>query len=150
MSRHFAYPVTLTPASAYEPGERGFVVTFADVPEAITQGEDEPDALSQAADALEEALSARIKRGDDVPLSSEPKPGQRMVAVPTLTAAKAALYVAMREQQLSNVALAARLHRDEKEIRRMLDPDHGSKLPSIERALLAMGKRIKLVIEDAA
>ena len=34
-----------------------FVVTFPDVPEAITQGEDEDEALLRAVDALETALS---------------------------------------------------------------------------------------------
>jgi hypothetical protein len=36
MSRELAYPVTLTPDEA----DGGFVVTFQDVPEAITQGDD--------------------------------------------------------------------------------------------------------------
>jgi predicted RNase H-like HicB family nuclease len=49
----FVYPVTLTP----EEQEGGFVVTFPDVPEAITQGDDVTDALRQATDCLEEAIA---------------------------------------------------------------------------------------------
>jgi antitoxin HicB len=37
-------------------------------------------------------------------------------------AAKAALYLAMREAGISNVQLARKLGCDEKEVRRMLDP----------------------------
>lgn len=44
----FQYPVVLTP----DKRDGGFVVTFRDMPEAITQGEDVADALSQAADCL--------------------------------------------------------------------------------------------------
>ena len=48
----FVYPATLTPAVQ----DGGFVVTFVDIPEAITQGDDVPEALHQAADCLEEAM----------------------------------------------------------------------------------------------
>jgi len=48
----FDYPVTLTP------DDNGTVlVTFADVPEAITFGADEDEALLNAIDALETGLS---------------------------------------------------------------------------------------------
>jgi hypothetical protein len=43
----FDYPVTLTPDGST------MLVTFADVPEAITFGADEDEALFQAIDALE-------------------------------------------------------------------------------------------------
>ena len=39
-----------------EPDEEFFLVTFPDIPEAITQGNDHEDALRHAADALETAL----------------------------------------------------------------------------------------------
>jgi antitoxin HicB len=46
------YPATLTP----DQDDGGYVVTFRDVPEAITQGEDVEEALRNAADALTVAL----------------------------------------------------------------------------------------------
>ena len=54
--RQLSYPVTLK----REKGG-GYVVTFKDVPEAITQGEDLDDALEQAADALDEAMAGRLR-----------------------------------------------------------------------------------------
>ena len=56
--RNFVYPAILTP----DERDGGFVVTFPDVPEAITQREDMSDALQQAADCLEEAIAGRIRR----------------------------------------------------------------------------------------
>jgi antitoxin HicB len=75
MASEFAYPVTLTPDET----DGGFVVTFQDVPEAITQGETIAEALAEAADALEEAIAGRIRRGDAIP---EPSPTADHSTVP--------------------------------------------------------------------
>ena len=104
MDRDFSYPATLTPD--HEAG--GFVVTFVDVPEAITQGDDVPDALAQAADALEEALAGRIRRGEAIPPPSPASPGDHPIAVPAQTAAKAALSLAMADAGVGEAQLAAR------------------------------------------
>jgi antitoxin HicB len=143
--REFSYPVTLTSEE-----EGGYVVTFADIPEAITQGDDTPDALFQAADALEEAIAGRIRRGDDLPVPSVPRPGQPVVPVPAQTAAKAALYLALHEAGWSKIQLATRLGCDEKEVRRLLDPRHASKLPRLQAALAVLGKRLAIRLENEA
>lgn len=86
-----AYPVTLTPDET----DGGFVVTFEDVPEAITQGETVAEALAEAADALEEAIAGRLRRGDPIP---EPSPAadRPRIPVPPQTEAKVALYLAQK------------------------------------------------------
>jgi antitoxin HicB len=142
----FTYPVNLTA----DRDSGGFVGTFRDVPEAITQGEDLRDALWQAADCLEEAIAGRIRRGDEIPKPSKPRKGQRLVPVPAPMAAKAALYLAMREAKVSNVEMARRLGCDEKEVRRMLDPRHATKLPRIQKALELLGKRLVVSMQEAA
>jgi antitoxin HicB len=45
--------------------------------------------------------------------------------------------------------LARRLRKDEKEIRRILDPRHPTKLPALIAALRALGKRLVVGIEEA-
>jgi antitoxin HicB len=70
--------------------------------------------------------------------------------VPAPMAAKAALYLAMREVGITNVQLARKLRCDEKEVRRMLDPRHPTKLPRIEEALDVFGKRLVVSVEEAA
>jgi len=146
MVHEFAYPVMLTPDEI----GGGFVVTFRDLPEAITQGEDTANALEEAADALEEAIAGRIRRGDPIPRPSTTDASQLQVPVPALTAAKAALYLALRETGISKSELAARLGCDEKEVRRLLDPRHPSKLPRIEKALSALGKSLAVRLVDEA
>ena len=57
--RTFVYP------AKFERGDKSgvLVITFRDIPEAITQGKGEKDALWQAADCLEEAITGRIADG---------------------------------------------------------------------------------------
>ncbi len=144
--RDFSYPVSLTA----DESDGGYVVTFPDLPEAITQGDDAVDALGQAADALEEAIAGRVRRGDDIPEPSKARRGQPLVPVPAQTAAKAALYLALREAGWSKRQLAARLGCDEKEVRRLLDPRHPSKLPRLQAALAVLGKRLAVRLESEA
>jgi antitoxin HicB len=65
-------------------------------------------------------------------------------------AAKAALYLAMGEAGMTNVQLARKLGCDEKEVRRMLDPRHPTKLPRIKAALDVFGKSLVVSVEEAA
>ena len=74
--------------------------------------------------------------------------GEHLVAVPAITAAKAALALALAESGLSRVALAQRLRVDEKAVRRMLDPRHRTAIARIERALRVLGQ--DLVVETRA
>jgi antitoxin HicB len=139
----FVYPALLTADGQ----DGGFVVTFVDVPEAITQGDDVSDALQQAADCLEEALVGRIRRRAAIPEPSPVREGQYAVVVPAHTAAKAALYIALQQTQLTQVELAARLHCDEKEVRRLLDPRHASKLSRMAAALSLLGRHLVIGVQ---
>lgn len=141
----FSYPVILKPAG----DEGGFVVRVPDFPEVVTQGETVEDSLAQAMDAIDEAVYVRMRLGKAIPLPSRARKGHHMASLPALTAAKAALYMAMREKGLNKVTLASRLGCDEKEVRRLLDPHHVSKLPRLAQALEALGKRITVRVADA-
>ena len=143
---HFIYPVALTPDSS----DGGFVVTFVDVPEAITQGEDRADALREAADCLEEAIANRMVTGLPIPSPSPIKKRQNAVPLPAQTGAKAALYIALQETKVTKAELAKRLHCDEKEVRRLLDPRLLSKLHRIEAALAAVGQHLVVGLQSVA
>ena len=144
--RTFVYP------ARFERGDKPgvLVIAFRDVPEAITQGNGERDALWQAADCLEEAIAGRIADGGEIPKASAAARGERLIPVPAPMAAKAALYLAMREAGMTNAQLARKLGCDEKEVRRMLDPRHATKLPRIKEALDVFGKRLVVSVEEAA
>lgn len=142
--RSFAYPVKLHTAAD------GITVRFPDLPEAITSGKNRADALSQASDCLEEAIAARIADGLEIPEPSAPKARRPVITLPASMAAKAALYLAIKETGASNAKLARSLGYDEREIRRMLDPRHPTRLARIQRVLEALGKRLLISMDDAA
>jgi antitoxin HicB len=139
----YAYPYDLTPQP-----EGGFTVTFPDVPEAVTQGEDEDEAAAMAEDALVTALSFYTDNAERLPRPSATR-GRPVAYVPPLVAAKLALHDAMLAAGVSNVALARRLGTDEKTVRRLRDPLHQSRINQIDAALRALGKRMGIVIEAA-
>ncbi len=85
---HFAYPARLVP----DRQDGGFVVTFVDLPEAITQGDDLADALHQAADCLEESIAGRISDNELIPQPSPVSQAHYLVHLPAQTAVKATLY----------------------------------------------------------
>ena len=101
-----------------------------------------------AKDCLEVALGMYVKAREDIPAPSPLAEGQVLISVAPIVAAKLALYAAMREQDLTNVALAVRLGLQENAVRRLLDPGHRSHITSVEKALDAVGR--SLVVEDRA
>lgn len=138
--REFAYPARFTP----DKKDGGFVVSFRDIPEAITQGDTVEECREDAAGALQAALEGRILSGLDIPKASKPKRGEHLIAVPVQTALKAALYLEMQRTGITRVELARRLRIDEKEARRMLDPHHPTKADRLERALAVLGRHAEL------
>lgn len=127
-----------------------FLAIFPDFPEAATDGESIEEALFNAADALEEAIAGRINRGESIPQPSPVKNRQYKVPVHAQIAVKAALYMAVKDSGIKNTELAKRLGADEKEVRRLLDPHHRSKLPRLEAALEALGRKLVIGIEAIA
>ena len=94
----FDYPVNLEPQP-----NGGFVVTFPDIPEAITQGEDREEALLYAVDALETALSFYVDSRRALPVPSKAKRGQLVVHPSALESAKLAIYYEMVEQGIKKI-----------------------------------------------
>lgn len=136
-----AYPVVFT-----KDGD-SIIAEFPDVPEAMTVGADEDNALEWAQDALIVALSGYVDERRDVPKPSRLKTGQKTVVLPPLVASKLAIYQAMRDQEVTQSELAERLHCDARQIRRLLDLDHHSRMDLIDDALHELGKKLVVDIQ---
>jgi antitoxin HicB len=142
---------TFTYAAEFEQGDKhGIVVSFPDVPEAITQGDDMADARAQAEEALGLALLTYPGRGLPLPKARAKGKAFTMVAVAPDIAAKLAVLEAFAAAGIGKSELGRRMRKDEKEVRRILDPKHPTKLPAMVEALRALGKRIVISIEEAA
>ena len=138
-----AYPCVLTPEEG-----GGFSVSFPDVPEALTCGNDLNDALAMAEEALIAALAIYLRLDEDPPAPSLLREGQYPVTLPAMVAAKLTIYSAMRLQGMTHAALAARLVMSERAVRQLLDLDHGSHASEIEKALRVVDR--VLIIEQSA
>ena len=137
--------------AVFEPGDkRGIVVSFPDVPEAITQGADASKARAMAEEALGLALLTYPVRGLPLPRAKTRGGDMVPIAVAPDVAAKLAVLEAFAEADISKADLARRLAKDEKEVRRILDPRHPTKLPTLMDALRALGKRLVVAVEKAA
>ena len=135
------YPANFTPDGKY------LTVSFPDIPEALTMGNDLPDALRHAAEALETALDFYVEDGRSFPAPSAPSPGQQMVDVPPSYLAKAMLRQEMRAQKVSRKELMRRLQVKPEEITRLLSLRHTSRIDGIARALRTLGKRLEIRVD---
>ena len=130
------YPVVLTTDD-----NTTILVTFPDIPEAITFGEDRDEALMRAEDALETALEMYIAQRRDLPLAS-PAKGRPIVSPSAQSCAKLEVYKAMKTAGLRKTDLAKRLGWHLPQVDRLLDLHHASRFEQIEAALSALGKHL--------
>jgi antitoxin HicB len=131
----FDYPVDLMP------DDGTILVTFPDVPEAITFGADVDEALLRAVDALETALSFYIDNRQPLPAPSAAD-GRPTVRPSGLESAKLGLYQAMTERGIRKAELARRLGWHVPQVDRLFDLTHASRFDQIEAAARALHLRV--------
>ncbi|MGH8498822.1 MAG: type II toxin-antitoxin system HicB family antitoxin [Methylococcales bacterium] len=135
----FDYPVILTP------DDGAVLVTFPDVPEAVTFGGDEAAALRHAVDALETALSFYV---DDRKALPEPSvlAGLPTVRPSALESIKLGVYREMLAQGVRKADLAHRLGWKSPQVDRLFDLKHASRLDQLEAAAKALGRHIEVTL----
>ena len=134
------FPVTLTEDKT----DGGYVVTFRDIPEAITQGETEEEALAMAHEALETAMEFYFEDKRAVPTPSKAKRGQHIIELPASLSAKVLLLNEMVAQNMRPAELARRLNTTPQEVNRLTNLRHTTRIDSIADALRAMGRRLEV------
>jgi antitoxin HicB len=133
------YPVRLTHQDV-----GNYAVFFPDIPEALTLGDTEDEALLHAVDALETALDFYFDQDRPVPLPSTAKRGHRLVELPAGVSAKVLLFNELLAQKVRPAELAKRLSIPRQHVTRLLDPRHPTKIDSIAVALKALGKSLEM------
>lgn len=125
----------------------GFVVSFRDIPEATTQGDDLNEAMSKAQDALLTAMSFYFDDKRPVPMPSKLRRGERLVNLPISISAKVLLRNEMLAQRIRPVDLARMMQVIPQDVTLLQRLDHKTKIDAIDTALRAMGKQldVKLV-----
>lgn len=130
----FAYP------ALFQHDDDGrLLVSFPDFPTAHTDGADSSEAMEEAIDCLGSVIAFAMAGKTDVPKPSRLRRNQKLAPVPLWIAGKLALYWAIREMGISQSELARRLNVRETVVRRMLDPNHGTRTEKSQAALEVLG-----------
>lgn len=131
------YPIKLQSDSG------GYFVSFPDIPEALTQGDDREEAMSMGLDALVTAFEFYFEDERKVP-----SPGKIIgdyVEVPASVAAKILLLNEFLDSGLTKTALANRMGVKKQEITRIFDLRHSTKIDTVQKALMVLGRRMEVV-----
>lgn len=132
------YPIKLAPDTG------GYVVSFPDIPEALTQGDTKEEALSEGLDALVTAFEFYFEDNQKIPSPSDIT--DDFVEVPPSVTAKVLMLNAFIDSGLTRVELASRMGIKKQEVTRLFDLRHSTKIDTIQSALIAMGKRLEIQV----
>jgi antitoxin HicB len=127
-----------------EPDTTGFMVSFRDIPEALTGGATLAEARAMAADALFTAMDFYFEDKRPVPAPSKAKKGEELIALPASVSAKILLLNEMIAQGVTASELARRLGTSPQVVNRIVDIKHVTKIDTIAGAVEALGKRFEI------
>ena len=131
------------PARIVRDGD-GFMVSFPDIPEALTGAASREEAIAMAADALTTAMDFYFEDRRPAPAPSAPKRGQVMIDLPPSVGAKVLLLNEMLAQGTRPADLARLMNIRPQEVNRLTTLRHPTKIDTVADALRALGKRLEL------
>lgn len=127
-----------------QPDGDGWMVSFPDLPEALSAGSTWEEAVAMAKDALVTALEFYFDDKREIPQPSRLKKGQVPIELPASIAAKVLLLNEMVKQKVRPSDLARRLGTTAQEVNRLTQLKHTTKIDGISHALNALGKRLEI------
>ena len=138
MSR-YTFPVTVEPN-----GIGGYMASFKDVPEALTEAETLEELKPMALDALITAIDFYIEDGRAFPTPSKDEKAGFSVTLPPSVVAKILLLNAMVETNTRPVDLARKMGISRQQVSRLTNLHHATKIDLIAEALSATGKTLEV------
>ena len=130
----------------FDETDGSYVVTFRDIPEALTQGYSLDEAREMAQDALITAMDFYFEDNRPVPLPSQLEEGEELIDLPLSIWAKVLLLNTMLKQRVNQSELAKRLHKSRQEVQRIVNLEHTTRIDTIAAAMKVLGKRATLSI----
>lgn len=127
-----------------EDGE--YVVSFPDIPEAISSGDTIAEAKKEALDALVTAFEFYFEDQRSIPMPKQYENTEHMIEVPLSVWAKILTLNTMLEQRITQVELARKMGVRKQEIQRIISLEHTTKIDRLSAAMAAMGKHLSLSI----
>lgn len=127
----------------------GFMVSFRDIPEALTGAGTLEEAHTIAADALRIAMDFYFEGRRAVPLPSDLSSGEKFIELAPSVAAKVLLLNELLAQHITPSELARRMGIRKQEVTRIMDLEHPTKIDTIAAALAAAGRSLELSVQPA-
>ena len=141
MSSAFRFPAQIEPN-----GDGGFIASFKDVPEALTEAATMEELKTNALDALITAIDFYIEDQRPFPNPSDATPEDLVVELPPSVIAKILLLNAMVDTKTRPVDLARKMGVPRQEVNRLTDLHHVTKIDTIARALYAMNRQLNISV----
>jgi antitoxin HicB len=139
----------------FEQDDNGtLLVTCPLLPEVTTFGENLADAISHGAEAVEEAIAARVAKWEDVPIPARDDSvaafeESRATRISLLAEMKLDLYLACREASVTRADLVRRLGWRREQVDRLFRFDHASRVDQIDAAISALGRNLDVKVTPA-
>ncbi|OKO99714.1 type II toxin-antitoxin system HicB family antitoxin [Xenorhabdus griffiniae] len=131
------------PVNIEEDGTNLFV-SFPDIPEALTCGDDLADAKAMGYDALLTAFSMYFDdESKEIPLPGDTVT-EHYIDIPASVAAKILLLNAMVRSGVSRSELGRRVGIQKQNVKQLLDVYHATKIDTVEKALSSLGYELIL------
>jgi antitoxin HicB len=103
-----------------------------------------------AADALRAMIQEHIRKGEEIPRPSKPRPEVSRDSPGCPGHDQGGAILGISASAIQKVELARRLGIPKTTVDRLFDLDHHSRLDQIEGAFAALGKRLAVEVQDAA
>jgi len=137
------YPATFN----LDPKDQCYIVSFKDIPEALTQGYSFEEAKEMAQDALITAMEFYFEENRSVPLPSIANDSEHLIALPASVWVKVLLLNTMLEQHVSQSDLAKKLGKSRQEMQRIINLNHSTKIDTMADALACLGKSLNISLK---
>lgn len=132
----FGYPARL------QKERDGYVVSFRDIPEALTSGTTRKKAVEMAGDALATAMEFYFEDRRQVPMPTKARKGEELIDLPASVAVKVLLLNEMLKENVTPSKLAKKLDASPQTVTRIVDLHHATKIDTLAEAFKAIGKTL--------
>jgi len=123
-------------------GHSGFIIYCRDLPEVEVVGKTRESALTDCPAEIMKAFETYFSARNPIPMPS--LLGETFVEMPASLTAKVLLLNEIIRQEITNAELAKRMGLSRQDVTRILDLSHTTKIDTIQKALLVLGKRLEL------
>lgn len=139
---NFRYPVCVA-----SNGEGGKILSFRDIPEAITEAWPDENEVEVATDALITAIDFYIEDQRKLPEPSSMQDGEIMIELPISVSCKVMLLNLMVENNVRPADLARKMGTNSQTVNRILNLNHNTKIDTLGKAFRALGKNLAIGVE---